>query len=221
MCSVPVTRWSSTPTGSPNAAAAGSSSARSGSSTPSRRPPAARPRNWSTCCGAPCTASPPSPTRTTSRSWQCRFLTWSIGHPSPMPGVEAADAVVIGAGPNGLVAANVLADAGWSVVVLEAADEPGGSVRTASLTLPGFGHDVCSAFYPLAAASPVFRELDLEVRWRHAPSVLAHVFPDDRHVLLSRDLDRTACSLATFDARDADTWCAEFERWQRVRDDLL
>jgi phytoene dehydrogenase-like protein len=129
--------------------------------------------------------------------------------------------VVIGAGPNGLVAANVLADAGWSVAVLEAADEPGGAVRTASLTLPGFDHDLCSAFYPLAAASPVLGELELDVRWRHAPSVLAHVFPDDRHVLLSRDLDATAGSLATFDARDADAWRAEFARWQQVRDDVL
>jgi phytoene dehydrogenase-like protein len=50
------------------------------------------------------------------------------------------DAVVIGAGPNGLVAVNVLADAGWSVVVLEAQPEPGGAVRTAELTLPGFRH---------------------------------------------------------------------------------
>jgi phytoene dehydrogenase-like protein len=140
------------------------------------------------------------------------------------PGVEAADAVVIGAGPNGLVAANVLADAGWSVAVLEAADQPGGAVRSGELTVPGFSHDLCSAFYPLAAASPVIAELELErygLRWRHAPAVLAHVFPDDRHVLLSRDLDRTAGSLATFDARDADSWQAEFGRWQRVRDDVL
>jgi len=62
------------------------------------------------------------------------------------------DAVVIGAGSNGLVAANHLADAGWSVVVLEAAAQPGGAVRTEELTLPGFQHDVFSAFYPLGVA---------------------------------------------------------------------
>src|ERR1041384_4210498 len=103
---------------------------------------------------------------------------------------DSADAVVIGAGPNGLVAANILADAGWEVLVLEAAPEPGGAVRTAEITAPGFRNDLCSAFYPLGAASPVLAELNLEqhgLRWRHAPEVLAHVLPDDRCVVLSRD----------------------------------
>ena len=72
------------------------------------------------------------------------------------------DAVVIGSGPNGLVGANLLADAGWEVEVLEAEAEPGGAVRTAELTEPGFRHDVFSAFHPLAAASPVVRALRLE-----------------------------------------------------------
>jgi phytoene dehydrogenase-like protein len=142
-----------------------------------------------------------------------------IGH-----GTEVADAVVVGAGPNGLVAANVLADAGWSVLVLEAADEPGGAVRSGELTLPGFRHDLCSAFYPLAAASPVIAELELErygLRWRHATSVLAHVFPDGRHVLLSRDVEATAASVGAFDPGDADRWRAEFAHWRRIRDDVL
>src|SRR5881409_1595648 len=86
----------------------------------------------------------------------------------------APDAVVIGAGHNGLVAANVLADAGWSVVVHEAEDEPGGAVRSGELIEPGFVNDRYSAFYPLGAASPVFRRLGLEIPWRHAPLVLAH-----------------------------------------------
>jgi phytoene dehydrogenase-like protein len=137
---------------------------------------------------------------------------------------ETVDAVVIGSGPNGLVAANMLADAGWEVLVLEAQNTPGGAVRTAEITAPGFHNDLCSAFYPLGAASPVLTELALEehgLRWRHAPAVLAHVLPDDRHVLLSRDIDRTAASLATFAPADGDAWRAEFARWQRIRDPFL
>src|SRR3954468_21493678 len=108
------------------------------------------------------------------------------------------DPPATGAGQNGLVAANRLADAGWDVVVLEATGEPGGSVSSAELDAPGFRYDVCSAFYPLGAGSPVLRELDLEshgLTWCHAPAVLAHVLPDDRCVVLSRDLADTAASV--------------------------
>ena len=74
---------------------------------------------------------------------------------SELPGT--VDAVVVGAGPNGLVAANLLADAGWSVLVLEAADGVGGAVRHDDELHPGFVQDTFSAFYPFAAASPVVR----------------------------------------------------------------
>src|SRR5580704_4326736 len=78
--------------------------------------------------------------------------------------MTAADAIVVGAGPNGLVAALLLARAGLAVDVYEAADEPGGGCRTAALTLPGFRHDVCSAVHPLLLASPAFRDIDLSAR---------------------------------------------------------
>src|SRR3954463_7671317 len=128
----------------------------------------------------------------------------------------APDAVVIGAGHNGLVAANILADAGWDVVVLEATATPGGAVQTADLDAPGFTYDVCSAFYPLGAGSPVLRELDLEsygLVWRHAPAVLAHVLPDDRCAVLHRDVDATAASLDTFSPGDGQAWREEAQRW--------
>ena len=76
--------------------------------------------------------------------------------------MTVVDAVVIGAGPNGLVAANVLADAGWDVLVLEANAQPGGAVRTAEVTAPGFRNDLFSAFYPMTVVSPVIAELDLD-----------------------------------------------------------
>ena len=108
--------------------------------------------------------------------------------PSTATVPRSADAVVVGAGHNGLVAGIMLADAGWDVVVLEATATPGGAVRSAELTAPGFRSDVFSAFYPFGAASPVLAGLglaDMGLRWRHAPRVLAHVLEDGRAAVLS------------------------------------
>jgi phytoene dehydrogenase-like protein len=133
------------------------------------------------------------------------------------------DAVVVGTGPNGLVAANLLAERGWDVLALEAAPEPGGAVRSTELIEPGFVNDLCSAFYPLAAGSPIFRSLELEqhgLRWRHAPLVLAHPTLDDCPVL-SRDL---ACTVASLDAHmpgDGEGWTRLYERWIDLRVPLL
>src|SRR4051812_43268864 len=77
---------------------------------------------------------------------------------------DAPDAVVVGAGPNGLAAALTLANAGLRVQVYEGGGEPGGGCRTEELTLPGFAHDVCSAVHPLAAAAPFFVDFDLPAR---------------------------------------------------------
>lgn len=128
-------------------------------------------------------------------------------------------AVVVGAGHNGLVAANILADRGIAVTVFEAEPTPGGAVRTEELTRPGFRHDRYSAFYPLAAASPVLAALGLErygLRWRHAPLPLVHVLPDDRCAVLSRDPAETAESVAAFAPGDGPAWQALYGRWQRV-----
>ena len=119
------------------------------------------------------------------------------------------DAVVIGAGPNGLVAANELADRGWDVLVLEAQPEPGGAVRSAELLEPGVVTDRFSAFYPLAAVSPHLARLDLDrfgLTWEHAPFVLAHPTLDGPTAILARDIDRTAASLDRFHAGDGDAW---------------
>jgi phytoene dehydrogenase-like protein len=134
-----------------------------------------------------------------------------------------ADAVVVGAGHNGLVAANLLADAGWDVLVCEAADEPGGAVRSAEVTAPGFVTDLGSGFYPMAAASPVLAALDLPaygLTWRHAPRVLAHVFGDTA-VAISRDVAATAASLDAVSPGDGAAWLAAYEQWQGLRERVL
>jgi phytoene dehydrogenase-like protein len=129
------------------------------------------------------------------------------------------DAIVVGAGPNGLVAANLLADRGWEVLVLEAEDEPGGAVRSAQLTEPGFVHDVFSAFYPFAVASPAIRALGLDaygLEWCRGPLVVAHPAGDGTCAVLSRDLDETAASLDSFAPGDGDAWRRLYGTWQRV-----
>ncbi len=102
-------------------------------------------------------------------------------------------AVVVGAGPNGLVAARDLARAGWEVEVVEAADRPGGGVRSRELTRPGFVHDVCSAVHPLAVVSPALR--DTAVRWSQPDVPLAHPLDGGRCVVVERDVGATAAGL--------------------------
>jgi phytoene dehydrogenase-like protein len=115
------------------------------------------------------------------------------------------DAIVVGAGPNGLAAAVALARAGVSVRVLEAHPEIGGGTRTAELTLPGFRHDVCSAVHPMGILSPFFRELPLEahgLRWIRPPASVAHPMEDGDAVMLYRSLERTCAELG----RDGAAW---------------
>lgn len=108
------------------------------------------------------------------------------------------DAIVVGSGPNGLAAAITLAQAGRSVLVVEAAEVVGGGMRSKELTLPGFTHDVCSAVHPLGIGSPFFRKLPLEkygLTWIQPPAPLAHPLDDGSAVLLERSANETAANL--------------------------
>jgi phytoene dehydrogenase-like protein len=133
-------------------------------------------------------------------------------------------ACVIGAGPNGLAAAIVLAQAGLPVDVLEAESTPGGAARTLELTLPGFRHDFGSAVFPLGAGSPFFSSLPLSghgLEWIHSPAALAHPLDDGTAVMLERDLGETRDSLGI----DGPSWNKLLrpfvERWNEFAPEIL
>ena len=136
----------------------------------------------------------------------------------------ALDAVVVGAGPNGLTAAVRLAMAGRSVTVFEANPRVGGGARSAESTLPGFVHDVCSAIHPLGASSPAFDSWPLErhgLRWLHPEVILGHPLEGRDGGVLWRDLDRTVAALG----RDGKAWSRHIgtfaASWDRLAPMLL
>jgi phytoene dehydrogenase-like protein len=134
------------------------------------------------------------------------------------------DAVVIGAGPNGLVAANLLVDAGWSVTVLEAQPTIGGAVRSDTDVAPGFIHDTMSAFYPLAAASPTVQGLHLEehgLEWVNAPAVVGNPLPDGSWAILRRDRNDTAAGFDALCPGDGEGWLALCSLWDKIGPSII
>ncbi len=117
---------------------------------------------------------------------------------------DGFDAVVVGAGPNGLVGAVTLAMHGRRVLLVEAADQVGGAMRTEELTLPGFRHDVGATVLPLALASRAFREIEPEVDWAHPAVPAAHPLDGVDAALVYRDVERTASGFG----RDGRAWSA-------------
>ncbi|HEX2912086.1 MAG TPA: NAD(P)/FAD-dependent oxidoreductase [Chloroflexia bacterium] len=134
------------------------------------------------------------------------------------------DAVVVGAGPNGLAAAITLARTGLSVLVLEAKSTVGGGTRTQELTLPGFLHDVCSAIHPLGVGSPFFRSLPLEqygLEWVYPSAALAHPLDDGSAILLERSIPVSGANLS----EDAEAYTHMLrplaENWDKLAESIL
>lgn len=134
------------------------------------------------------------------------------------------DAIVVGAGPNGLAAAITLARAQHTVLVLEAEETIGGGLRSEALTLPGFIHDVCSSVYPLAVASPAFASMPLAahgLEWLYPPLAFAHPFDDGTAAFIERSITTTAQALGN----DGKAYRRLFEplvaRWPDLQLDLL
>lgn len=142
----------------------------------------------------------------------------------PIRDVRRKKACVIGAGPNGLAAAIVLAQGGLEVEVYEAEAQPGGAARTMELTLPGFHHDFGSAVHPMAAGSPFFSSLPLHnygLEWIHSPAPLAHPFDDGTAITLERNLNDAEVALG----EDGKAWRGLMEapstHWSAFAHDIL
>ena len=152
-----------------------------------------------------------------------------LPHAAPLPTTRPRtasgyDAIVVGAGPNGLAAAIAMARAGRRVLIREGASRVGGGMRSEEITLPGCVHDLCSAVHPLAVASPFFRALPLEahgLRWLVPDVQLAHPLDDRPPALLLRGIDDTAATLASDGARYASLVRPFVERWDDLLPDAL
>src|SRR5262245_12399265 len=141
-----------------------------------------------------------------------------------MPDKFAYDAVVVGAGPNGLAAAIRMAQAKLSVLLLEANDVVGGGTCSKEVTLPGFVHDLCSAIHPMAVGSPFFRKLALDkygLTWIQPELPLAHPLDDGTAAVLRRSVQETADGLGP-DKPNYNRWMGPLlPHWENLAEEFL
>ena len=141
-----------------------------------------------------------------------------------MPATGSYDALVVGAGPNGLSAGIAIAQTGRTVLVVEGRDTVGGGARSAALTLPGFLHDVCSAVHPLAAGSPFLSRLplaDYGLDWVQPPAPLAHPLDDGTAVMMECPVEATADGLGCDAASYRSLFGPLVRDWDKLATDLL
>ena len=134
------------------------------------------------------------------------------------------DAIIVGAGPNGLAAGIELARAGKRVRIYEASDRVGGGARSGNLTLPGFTHDICSAVHPLGVSSPFFTQLDLAkygLEFIEPPAALAHPFDDGTAILLNRSIENTSLQLGRDAKRYEKLMNPLVRNWKKLSHDIL
>ena len=134
------------------------------------------------------------------------------------------DAVIIGAGHNGLALGTYLARSGWDVAIFEKRAEEGGGLCTEELTRPGFLHNVHCNYHTLVGVSPVYRDLELEkhgLRYVKPPVQMGSVFDDGTALTIHRELDKTCASIARFSQKDADTFRRLVEETKGYMDLIL
>ncbi len=136
------------------------------------------------------------------------------------------DAIIIGAGHNGLTAGIILAKAGWKVLIVERNPEPGGAVQTAEVTLAGFRHDLFATNLNLFAASPFFQEFQSELfshglEFVTSSKPFCSLFPDGDFLGVSTDLGETLSGLRRVSEHDAQAWESLLAYFQKVAQHLF